>query len=178
MHDLPKRPERVLPNFDPRKDIYAEDHLKSFYLARDILNVEHKDVECRLFPYNFDHKASSWFFGLQANSIANWDTFERVFKRKFGNQKTVATLMKELLSMRMEKKEKDQDLNQRFTTLLSSFSATTKPIEESLVEYHTTTLYPPIAMFVKRVVKATLVENYEEAKKVEADLDSITRHTL
>ena len=83
--------------------------------------------------------------------------------------------MKELLSMKMEKKEKLQDLNQRFTTLLNSFSAATKPTEESLVDYYATTLHPPIAMFI---VKATLVENYEEAKKVEADLDSIARHTV
>ena len=33
-------------------------------------------------------------------------------------------------------------------------------------------------MLVKRASKVTLVENYEEAKKVEVDLDSITRHTL
>ena len=32
-------------------------------------------------------------------------------------------------------------------------------------------------MFVKRAVKDTLVENYEEAKKAEVDLDKITRHT-
>ena len=85
--------------------------------------------------------------------------------------------MKELLSMKMEKKEKVQDFNQMFTTFLSSFSAATKSAEESLVEYYTTTLYPPITMFVKRAVKLTLVENYEEAKRVEANLDSIAKHT-
>ena len=69
--------------------------------------------------------------------------------------------MKELLSMKMEKKEKVQDFNQRFTTLLNSFSAAKNPAEESLVEYYTTALYPPIAMFVKRKVNLTLVENYE-----------------
>ena len=65
--------------------------------------------------------------------------------------------MKEVLSMRMEKKEKVQEFNHRFTTLLNSFSAATKPVEESLVECYTTTLYPPTAMFVKRVVKVKLV---------------------
>ena len=86
--------------------------------------------------------------------------------------------MKELMSMRMEKKEKVQYFNHRFTTLLNRFSATTKPADESLVEYYTTTLYPTIEMFVKRVGKATLVENYEEAKKVEADPASIAKHAL
>ena len=41
--------------------------------------------------------------------------------------------------MRMEKKEKFQDSNHGFNTLLNRFSATTKPANESLVEYNTTT---------------------------------------
>ena len=32
-------------------------------------------------------------------------------------------------------------------------------------------------MFVKRAMKITLIENYEEAKRVEVDLDSIGKHT-
>ena len=86
--------------------------------------------------------------------------------------------MKELLSMRMEKKEKVQDFNHRFTTLLNNFSAATKPTKESLIEYYTTSLDPLIAMFVKRDGKVTLVEKYEEAKKVEASLDSIEKYSL
>ena len=27
LHDLPKNPEKVLPKFDPRKGVFAEDHL-------------------------------------------------------------------------------------------------------------------------------------------------------
>ena len=88
---------------------------------------------------------------MQANSTVNWDGFETALLGKFGNQKTVATLMKELLSMRMEKKETVQGFNHRFITLLNNFSATTKTTDESLIEYYTTTLYPPIEMFVKRV---------------------------
>ena len=60
---------------------------------------------------------------------------------------------------------------------MNNFSVATKPTEESLIDYYTTTLDPPIEMFVKRSSKITLVENYEEAKKVEADLDGIAKHT-
>ena len=141
LHDLTKHPKRVLPKFDPEKGIYAEDHLKIFYLALNLLNVEHEDVIYRLFPYTFDPRASSWYFSLQTNSIAYWHGLEKVFITKFGNQTTIATLMKELLSMTMEKKV--QEFNQRFTTLLNSFSAMAKPTKESLVEYYTTTLIIP-----------------------------------
>ena len=94
LHDLPKHPKRVLPKVDPGKGVSAEYHLKRFYLALNLLNVEHKDLVCRLFPYTFEPRASSWFLSLQDNAIENWDGFERVFKSKFRNQKTVATLMK------------------------------------------------------------------------------------
>ena len=85
--------------------------------------------------------------------------------------------MKELLSMKMDKKEKIQYFNHIFTSLLSNFGSTTKPAEETLVEYYTLALYSPIAMFVKREFKFMLIENYEEANKVEAKLDSIEKHT-
>ena len=94
LHDLPKHPKRVLPKVDPGKGVSAEYHLKRFYLALNLLSVEHEDVVYRLFPYTFDARASSWFFSLHTNSITNLDDFERVFISKFGNQKTIATLMK------------------------------------------------------------------------------------
>ena len=60
--------------------------MQIFYLALDILAMEHEYVICRLFPHTFEAKASAWYFGLQENSISNWDYFERVFKGKFGSQ--------------------------------------------------------------------------------------------
>ena len=86
--------------------------------------------------------------------------------------------MKELLSLRMDKREKVQDFNQIFSTHLSNFCATTKPTKDTLVEYYTQAFCPNITIFVKRAVKCTLVENYEESNKVEAELDSINKHTI
>ena len=60
---------------------------------------------------------------------------------------------------------------------MNNFRATTKPAEKTLIEYYTSTLCPNIAMFVKREMKRSLVENYEEANKVEVELDNINKHT-
>ena len=90
-----KTQKKVLAKFDPGKGVSIEDHLKSFYLALNLLNADHEDVVCRIFQYTFEPKASSWYFSLQANSIVNWDGFEKEFLGKFDNEKTVATLMKE-----------------------------------------------------------------------------------
>ena len=63
-----------------------DDHLQSFYLDLEPLYVDHEYEICILFPHTFEFNASSWYFGLQANLIAYWDNFVRVFKSKFGLQ--------------------------------------------------------------------------------------------
>ena len=91
---FPQNPEKSLPKFDPGEGISMDDHLQSFFLALELLAVDHDDVVCRLFPHTFKAKAASWYFDLPTNSITNWDTFERLFKGKFGSQRTIASLMK------------------------------------------------------------------------------------
>ena len=52
-HPLPKHPAKRLPRFDPDNDITLEDHIKQFMLSLRLLDVQHEDVVCRLFPYTF-----------------------------------------------------------------------------------------------------------------------------
>ena len=132
--------------------------------------VEHEDVVWILFPHILNAKVASWYFGLQVNSITNWDTFEILFKNKFGIQRTTVALMKELLALRKEKKEKVQDFGQRFVAHLNNFSAAINHVEETLIEYYTSAFGPDIAMFVKRSLKPSLVETYEEAEKYKLNL--------
>ena len=97
LHDLPQYFEKMLPKFDPNEKMLVDDHLQSFYLAIEGLRAgEYEDVVCRLFPHTLKGAAASWYFDLPANSIPDWDTFERIFRSKYATQKTHATLMKGL----------------------------------------------------------------------------------
>ena len=49
------------------------------------------------------------------------------------------------------------------------------PTEETLIEYYSSKLSVEIEMFVKRSMKPSLLETYEEAKKVEEELESINK---
>ena len=107
LHNLPQAFDKLLPKFDHEERIAVEDHLQSFYLALEGLRAgEYEDVVCRLFPHTLKGAAASWYFGLPANSIPNWDFFERIFRRKYTAQKTHASLIKGLVSLRKEKNEK------------------------------------------------------------------------
>ena len=63
-----------------------------------------------------------------------------MFKNKFCSQRTTVDLMKELLALKKEKKEKVQDFTHSFVAHLKKFRAAIKPTEETLVEYYTSTL--------------------------------------
>ena len=97
----------MLPNFDPSENILVDDHLQSFYLATEGLRVgEHEDVVCKLFPHTLKGEASSWYFALPANSIPDWDTFERIFRSKYAAQKIHAALMPRVVRFKERKKRK------------------------------------------------------------------------
>jgi hypothetical protein len=67
----------------------------------------------------------------------------------------------------MSSKEKVKDFNQRFTIILNKFQPRAKPTQDLQIKVYANTLPASISMFVKRAAKATLVENFEEAKAIE-----------
>jgi hypothetical protein len=88
--------------------------LKNLCLSVKLMNVEHEDVVCRLFPYTFEGKSSTWYFSLRQGSITRWNAFETAFTEKFGDDKTPTVLVLELSKIKMDSKEKVKYFNQRF----------------------------------------------------------------
>ena len=70
------------------------------------------------------------------------------------------------------------NFTQRFVAYLNNFTAADKPFENSLIEYYISALRPNLAMFSKRSVRPTLVETYEEAEKVEAEMEILENYPV
>ena len=171
-HALPKHPEKLLLKFDPNNYVTPKDHIKQFMLSLRLLDVQHEDVVCKLFPYKFVGQASIWFFSLATGSIASWEQFETSFLNQLGDDRTSGVLVLELSRMRCDKKDKVKYFNQISINLLNSIPK--KPVESIQVEFYIVALPPSIAMFVKAREKRTLAENFIEAIKVEKDIASIS----
>ena len=84
--------------------------------------------------------------------------------------------MKGLIALKKEKKERVHNFTQRFFAQLNNFSAADKPYEHALIEYYTSSLGPDLSTFSKGLVRPTLVDTYEEAEKVEVELESIEHY--
>jgi hypothetical protein len=84
-------------------------------------------------------------------------------------------LVLEISRIKINNTDKIKYFNQISITLLNKIPG--KPTEEVQIEFYTVALLPPIAMFVKREKKKTLVENPIEAIKVEKDLVGISNHS-
>jgi len=138
-----------------------------------LLNVRHEDVICILFPFTFAGKASAWYFSLPSGSIHNWNMFEEVFLKKYGDDKTPVDLVMDLSHMRLGPKERIKDFNQRFLTLRDKIPMALRPAEEVTIQFCTKALPPTIAMFVKRAKLATLAEVFDETILIEKDRNSL-----
>ena len=110
---------------------------------------------------------------LPFGSITSWQQFENTFINRFGDGKTLGTLLLEIARLIINENEKFKEFNQRFFTLLNKIPD--KPPEAIQVEYYTDALPLTVAMLVKRKGIRTLKENFEEAIQVEKDLASIHR---
>jgi hypothetical protein len=71
-HTLPKKPQKFLPKYDPDDDVSPEQHIKQFMDSLNLMNVEHEDVVCKLFPHTLQGKTTKWFFNLAPGSITSW----------------------------------------------------------------------------------------------------------
>ena len=149
-HRLPKKPEKWLPIFNLDDRIPMEYHIKYFMQTIRLRNVIHEDMVCRLFPYTFEGKTSTWYFTLEASSIPLWDVFSELFTQKFGDDKTPEELFIENSSMKTKGKEKVQDYSQIFLYSKNRIPTTVLPVEELLVAYYIKGLPGQIAMWVKR----------------------------
>lgn len=73
----------------------------------------------------------------------------------------------------MDVKEKFKDFNQCFLSLINRIPKTSRPTNDVTIEFYMSTLPPNMAMFVKRMEKTTLYENFQARVKVEKDLLSV-----
>ena len=111
------------------------------------MNVEHEHVVCRLLSYTFVGKASTWFFSLVARLISSWKQFEIAFMTQFGDDKTTGILFLELSRIKINKREKIEDFNQIFITLLNRIPD--NPAKYFQIEFYTTSFPSLVSMFVK-----------------------------
>jgi hypothetical protein len=70
-HKLPRHPKKLLPKYDPKTSGLPEYHIKKFVLAIRLMNVQHEDIVCRIFPYTFENSTSTWYFNLRVGSITS-----------------------------------------------------------------------------------------------------------
>ena len=120
------------------------------------MSVQEEDVVCRLFPYTFEGKASTWYFSLPKGSITSWNQFHTAFLEKFREDKTPTILILEVSRIRMDGKEKIKDFNQHFLALMNKIHVESRPLEGVVVKFYTLSLPQMMEMFMKQTCKVTL----------------------
>ena len=116
-------------------------------------------------------------FSLLAGFIRNWDTFREIFLTKFGDDRTIASLINDLSNLKENSDERIKDFNSRFNKLLKKISAASKPVVDVLIEWYISSLPSNITIFVARANKATLVENMKVIMSLERRIISLKKRS-
>ena len=127
LHPLLDLPEKWLPKYNPNNGLLDEEHLNNFMLAMSLHGMQHEEVVVILFPYTFQGFAGSWYFSLPSGSIGDWNTFQDQFLAKFGDDRTIVSLINDISNLKANSNEKIKYFNSIFNNLLNKIPASSRP---------------------------------------------------
>lgn len=138
LHPLPDYPEKWLPKFNPDVGTLAEEHINNFMLSVKLKRVIEEDVVVRLFPYTLQGSAGSWYFSLPSGSITSWNIFQEQCLTKYGDDRSLATLINDLSNLKIESREPIKEFNSRFNKLFNKIPTHSKLSEQIRSEWYIT----------------------------------------
>jgi len=130
LSQLPAHPKKWLAKFNPKAGMLAKEHINNFMLSINLNGVTNEDTVVRLFPYTLQVAVGSWYFSLPSGSITSWDIFQEKFMTKFGDDRSMATLINYLLNLKTETREPIKYFNSCFKKLLNKIPTTSRTSEE------------------------------------------------
>lgn len=93
IHELPQGYAQRLKQFGEEADIIAQQHLDRFLDFIYLEEVDHKDVNMRLFSKSLYGEVKKRFRELEASSIINFQQFEEMLLRKWEENKNPIQLL-------------------------------------------------------------------------------------
>ena len=107
----------------------------------------------------------------------SWNIFQEQFLTKYGDDRSLATLVHDLSNLRIKSREPIKEFNSRFNKLLNKIPTDDKPSEQVRIEWYITALPSNIAIFVDRAKQPKLAENMKEALAVEKSVIALEKKT-
>jgi len=178
---MPKNPDKFCSKFrvhDP--DRTADEHIKIFEANMFMLQVQHEDVICRLFPYSLQDEAYYWFANLPAASINSWPNLKTAFLNRFRMPTTPSDLYRSFVEIRWEEGEMISTFNNRFQKAYSRQQAPYAIDQAAALPIYYAALDKLTSMFARRAnpVPASLAAAYAAAVEVSTQLGQTTSGPL
>ena len=162
LHQLPAHPEKWLPKFNPDNGLPVEEHINNF-ISINLNEVVEEYSLVILFPYTLQGLLGSRYFSLPSGSINSWVAFQEKFLTKFGDDRSMSTILNNLSNFKVEPKELIKYFNSHINKLLNKIPTTSKPSDEVQNEWYIFALPSNTIIFIDRAAKLTLAENMKEA---------------
>lgn len=87
-----------LPKFTGSNVVTIEDHLNTFHKYIDDLEIDHEDVT-KMFAQTLEGDAQTWYKALLAHSIDGWESFQKLFTKKWAQKQDSSSRLDAFVSL-------------------------------------------------------------------------------
>ena len=88
LHDLPLNYDQKISLYDGERNVSARYHMGKFDDFIDLEEVDHEDVNMRLFAQSLSGEAKKWYKYLPARPIPNFVDFQTAFLERWDDKQS------------------------------------------------------------------------------------------
>ena len=88
LYDLPLNYAQRIALYDGEGNVYARYHMGKFYDFIDLEEVDHEDVNMRLFSHSLSGESKKWYKYLSAMSMPNFADFQTAFLERWDDKQS------------------------------------------------------------------------------------------
>jgi hypothetical protein len=164
-----------IKQFGGEDDYTVRKHIQWFKYFCELNEIDHEDVQMRLFAQSLRDNVKEWFRGLAAASINTIEGFFALFRDRWEEKKNSVQMLTSYNQLKRGHDESIKNFSFRFNTVYNSLPIDCKPPEGMAKLHYAEAFDDEFALFLRERRSPTLAQMMSDAVEVEINMMSSKR---
>ena len=164
-----------IKQFGGEDDYTVRQHIQWFKDFCELNEIDHEDVQMRLFAQSLRADVKEWFRGLAAGSINTIEGFYAMFRDRWEEKKNSVQMLTIYNQLKRGNDESIKNFSLRFNTVYNSLPIDCKPPEAMAKLHYAEAFDDEFALFLRERRSQTLAQMMFDAVEVEINMMSSKR---
>jgi hypothetical protein len=164
-----------IKQFGGEDDYTVRQHIQWFKDFCELNEIDHEDVQMRLFAQSLRANVKEWFRGLAAGSINTIEGFFTMFRDRWEEKKNSVQMLTTYNQLRRGNDESIKNFSFRFNSIYNSLPIDCKPPEGMAKLHYAEAFDDEFALFLRERRSPTLAQMMSDAVEIEINMMSSKR---